>query len=92
MFMLIVEFEIKPDYADQFATLVQAQADNSLKLEPDCHFFMVERREDANNKFVLSEVYTHAKAFQEHLASAHFLDFDNNIADWVIEKNVRSIE
>lgn len=67
MFMLIVEFEIKPECSDQFDSLVQVQADNSLRLEPGCNFFHVQREGEANNLFVLSEVYTNADAFQEHL-------------------------
>ena len=92
MFMLIVEFEIKPECADQFETLVLAQADNSLMLEPDCHFFHVKRKGEANNLFVLSEVYTNADAFQQHLESKHFLEFDARVSDWGISKSVRSLE
>lgn len=92
MFMLIVEFEVQPENSGKFATLIKTQAHNSLTLEPECHFFEVERRGAKRNLFVLSEVYTNKAAFQEHLESAHFLEFDDNVADWVIEKKVRSIE
>lgn len=92
MFMLIVEFEIEPEHSERFDDLVRAQAANSLKLEPECHFFEVERRGEQQNHFILSEVYTNAAAFDVHLESAHFLEFDSVVSDWTIEKRVRSLE
>ena len=88
MFMLLVDFEIKPEFADQFNEVVLEQAVNSLKEEPECHFFEVTRNA---NKFVLSEVYTDAAAFDVHLTTPHFINFDALVSDWVVEKTLRSL-
>ena len=41
MFVITVVFEVHPERISDFSAAVQAQADNSLKLEPDCHLFDV---------------------------------------------------
>ena len=92
MFMLIVEFEINPSFSEHFNTLILEQAVNSLNKEKDCHFFTVTRDQDTNNKFTLSEVYTDSKAFDYHLTTNHFKNFDELVSDWVINKAIRSLE
>lgn len=92
MFMLLVDFTIKPEFADQFHDHVMQQAANSLREEPGCHFFEVTRLANDPTRFVLSEVYTNAAAFDFHLTTQHFEGFDQQVKDWVIEKRVRSLE
>ena len=92
MYLLLVEFEIDPKFTALFNEAVSLQASNSLKEEPDCHFFRVTRHEEEPNIFILSEVYTDAAAFEFHLTTDHFISFDFIVKDWVIEKTVRFIE
>lgn len=92
MFMLIVEFKIKPEFSDKFNLKVLKQAQNSLNREQECHFFEVTRTEDNPDHFILSEVYTDSVAFEYHLESDHFLSFDIVVKEWIIEKSVRSLQ
>lgn len=91
MFMVLVDFVIQPDKADQFYKVVLEQAKNSLNEEPDCHFFEVTRSPIKPESFVLSEVYTSSEAFDRHLKTQHFLTFDALVSDWVQEKSVRTL-
>ncbi|WP_022953769.1 putative quinol monooxygenase [Leucothrix mucor] len=91
MFMVLVDFVIQPDKADQFYKVVLEQAKNSLDEEPDCHFFEVTRSPGKPESFVLSEVYTSSEAFDRHLKTQHFLTFDALVSDWVQEKSVRTL-
>jgi quinol monooxygenase YgiN len=91
MFMVLVDFVIQPDKADQFHKVVLEQAKNSLDEEPDCHFFEVTRSPSKPESFVLSEVYTSSEAFDRHLKTQHFLTFDALVSGWVQEKSVRTL-
>jgi len=90
MFMLIVDIEVKPKFSEQFFELVLKQAENSLNLEDECHFFEVTRFNE--NHFVLSEVYTNKTSFDQHLKTNHFLEFDETTKDWISSKSLKSIE
>ncbi len=88
MFVITVVFEVHPEREADFSEAVRAQADNSLKLEPDCHLFDVCQDPDRTNRFFLYELYKDEAAFETHLQSAHFHDFDRKVADMVISKSV----
>lgn len=92
MFMLLVDFTIKLEFSEQFNPVVIKQAQNSLDKEKECHFFEVTRSVEDPNQYTLSEVYTNAAAFEEHLKTEHFLKFDALVKDWVDKKTVRSLE
>ena len=59
MFVVTVDFEIKPNYEAAFV-------------------------EAMNN-----EVYRDADAFEFHLKTDHFLDFDATVRDWTASKTAR---
>ncbi len=90
MFAVCVTFKIRPGSFDVFRTLVEAQARTSLKEEDGCHRFDVCGGPDS--EIFLYELYTDAKAFDLHLASAHFLSFDAEVAPMVAEKTVRTFD
>jgi quinol monooxygenase YgiN len=88
MYVVVVEFTIKPEFAGRFRERVQQQARDSLELESECHVFDV-CIDPAQDEFVLLyEVYSERGAFEAHLESAHFIDFDNRVRDWVESKQV----
>ncbi|MEM7426792.1 MAG: putative quinol monooxygenase [Pseudomonadota bacterium] len=90
MFVITVTFKIAPENIKSFKALMYAQARNSLELEPDCHQFDVcEDGADPGTIF-LYELYTDEAAFQLHLASEHFKQFDRDVAPMVLDKQVRS--
>ncbi len=81
-------FFIDCNHVGDFMKAVYAQAENSLHLEPDCVVFDVcADPKDPGNIF-LFEKYSDETAFKMHLASAHFLDFDTLVKDWVQEKHI----
>ncbi len=92
MHVVVVEFELNPEHAAAFRARVARQAADSLEREPGCHVFDV-CIDPARDDFVLLyEVYGDHAAFDAHLQSAHFADFDRAVADWVAEKRVRAFE
>ena len=92
MYVVLVHFEIKPDSVDAFTQRVCRQARDSLENEPDCHLFDVCVDPASRGDIVLYEVYENKEAFDEHLASGHFLEFDRDAKDWVKRKTVRILE
>lgn len=89
MYVVSVLFEIKPDNYADFSKAVIRQADNSLDREPDCQRFDVcESPNDNPNQIYLYEIYTDEAAFQAHLKSDHFLEFDAMVMPWLESKTV----
>jgi len=88
MFVLTVQFAIKPEHADAFAEIVIRQAINSKQLEPDCLQFDVCRSESDPTRFFLYEVYTSTAAFDVHKLTPHFADFSQKVADLVLSKEL----
>jgi quinol monooxygenase YgiN len=92
MYVVIVEFSIKPGLAERFVERVRQQARDSLDGEPDCHVFDVCIDPGRANFVLLYEVYTDRGAFDAHLAAAHFSDFDTKVRDWVSDKRLACFE
>lgn len=88
MFAVVVEFEVRAGTADAFRIAVLEQARNSLDREPHCHVFDVAEDERGTGRFLLYEKYSNPAAFDDHLASAHFRDFDARVAPWVLSKTL----
>ena len=88
MYVISVEFVVEERYAASFGDALKQQAENSLALEADCHTFHVCVDEERANRFFLYEEYTDRPAFNAHLASAHFIDFNASVTPWVIAKQV----
>ena len=90
MFVVTVVFEVAADHVEAFASVMLAQARNSLEREDGCLRFDVCRDPDKPGTTFLYEIYSDRPAFQVHLDSAHFKDFDRKIADWVVSKTVQT--
>ena len=89
MYVVCVDFQIKPDRLHEFQPLMKKQAETSLEVEPDCHRFDIcFDPKDATQVF-LYEVYKSGEAFEAHLASDHFIAFDKSVAPMVDKKEVR---
>jgi len=93
MFVITVTFTIHPGEMGRFIPLMRAQARQSLELEEGCLRFDVctEAKSDPARVF-LYEIYSDAAAFDQHLASAHFQQFDSAVAELVQAKEVQSWE
>ncbi len=90
MFVITVEFRIKNDFIEPFLSAMHGQAANSLKLETDCHYFDVAVSTENPLRIFLYEIYTDQAAFDHHLASEHFIDFNARVSEWVEHKEVNS--
>ena len=86
MFVVTVTFVIKNEYLDDFMAAMKMQAHNSLTREEGCLQFDVCRDENTPARIFLYEVYTDRAAFDAHLLSPHFLDFDRTVAPWTAAK------
>jgi len=75
MFVVVVEFTVRAEFIEPFQNRVMQQAQDSLKLEVDCHVFDVCVCCGKESRVLLYEIYTDRAAFDAHLASAHFRDF-----------------
>ena len=84
MHVVTVDFKIKPDNQARCLEAIIAQAENSRQLEKECHQFDVSVTE--KGQVHLYEVYTDENAFQRHLASKHFIEFDAKVGPWIEEK------
>jgi (4S)-4-hydroxy-5-phosphonooxypentane-2,3-dione isomerase len=86
MYVVTVAFEIVPDHVEDFRAAVMRQAENSVGNEPDCHRFDVSVAGDDPAKVFLYEIYTDEAAFQAHLKTAHYADFNATTTPWVKAK------
>ena len=88
MFAVVVEFTLHPGHAGAFRERVLQQARDSLELEADCEVFDV-CIDPARDDFVLLyEVYRDEAAFEAHLASAHFADFNATVSPWISDRKL----
>ena len=91
MFVVTVMFEIETGQEVRFTELVRAQAENSLAREEDCHQFDVCVDPEDPCRIFLYELYTNKAAFQVHLNSDHFVQFDADCAGLIASKSVTTL-
>ena len=89
MLIVTVEIQVKSEKLSDFHGVMLQQAKNSLELEEGCHYFDVSQSADKAELFFLYEIYTDKNAFDIHLQSAHFKDFDEIVSSWINHKEVR---
>jgi quinol monooxygenase YgiN len=70
-FVLIVEFQVKPERRAEFDERIAVNAKASVASEPGCRQFDVLRALDDPNRVVLYEVYDSEDAFKTHLEQPH---------------------
>ncbi|MCI0628861.1 MAG: antibiotic biosynthesis monooxygenase [Acidobacteria bacterium] len=86
MYVVTVLLTIHPSDRGTFETLILKNATLSLK-ETGCTCFDVCFSEDGNQCF-LYELYKDRAAFDDHLATAHFKEFNELTQSLVITKRV----
>ena len=92
MYVVTVVFEVEPQFAAAFREAVLKQAANSMNLEPGCSRFDVCFDRARAERFFLYEIYDDRAAFDLHMASDHFADFDRRVAPWTVVKAVETWE
>lgn len=89
MFAVTVLFEIDAGQRDAFLAHMIENARTSRETEAGCQQFDVCQDSD---KVFLYEVYDDRAAFDAHLASEHFKDFNAAVATMVLSKDVQTYE
>jgi quinol monooxygenase YgiN len=56
------------------------------RTEPGCHRFDVHQETSSPTLFLLIEIYADRSAFEAHRNSAHYLQFRDDVKDWVVER------
>ncbi len=89
-YAVLVRFRIMPGDMVAFLPLMLANAETSLSAEPGCTRFDVLTDPDHPDEVFLYEIYDDRAAFDAHLASQHFRDFDAAVAAMIAEKTVET--
>ncbi|MCG8492125.1 MAG: antibiotic biosynthesis monooxygenase [Sneathiellales bacterium] len=89
MLVVTVEIRVKSEKVSDFLGVMLQQAKNSLEREEGCHYFDVCQSADTADLFFLYEIYTDKNAFDIHLQSPHFREFDATVSSWIENKDVR---
>lgn len=90
-FVLIVEFQIKPESVEQFLPLIAENARASVDEEPGCLQFDVMRAEEDPARILLYEVYADAAAFDAHRATPHIATFFAAAKGMIAQQTVRRL-
>lgn len=83
MYVIVADFTVDPAEAAAFREVVTKNAGLSVANEPGCRQFDVCVDPARDDRIYLYEVYDDEAAFQAHLASEHFHEFDARVADWI---------
>jgi (4S)-4-hydroxy-5-phosphonooxypentane-2,3-dione isomerase len=86
--VVLVEFLVKPSFITQFRDLIATNAKASLEREAGCKRFDVLFDPDEPRRFVLYEIYEDGAAFDEHLASSHYLSFADAIEGEIEQRSI----
>ncbi len=87
-FAIIVEFTLHEDAAPKFMPQILANAQASLDREPGCERFDVLHIAKNPNEIVLYEIYRNKAAFEEHLKTRHFIEFNSATASLIKNKKI----
>jgi quinol monooxygenase YgiN len=90
-FVIVAEFEVKPEAIDAFLKAAIADASASVAKEPGCRQFDVTRSNERPNHILLYEVYDSEAAFDAHLKTPHLKAFRDQIDPWVASRQVRRL-
>lgn len=90
MYVITVEFRISQGNEARFMDRMREQAANSLNGEEGCLQFDVCADPKDDGRVFLYEIYRDESAFQDHLETAHFKDFDAAVAPWIASKQVEA--
>ena len=90
MFAVTVTFIVKEERIREFEDVMKAQAINSLTREVGCHQFDVCFDSSDKSRVFLYELYSDKAAFEDHLKTDHFLNFDSTVKDWIISKTAEN--
>jgi (4S)-4-hydroxy-5-phosphonooxypentane-2,3-dione isomerase len=83
MKVIVVKFELKPEYRQQFLDASLGDASGSVHDEPGCRRFDVVQDRDDPNRIFFYEVYDDEAAFAAHTRAPHYIRWRDSISpDW----------
>ena len=88
MYVVLVDFHVKPDFAAEFRRLVLTHAANCLSKEEPCRRFDVSVDPEDDAHFLLYELYDDRAAFDAHVQTEHFAWFGAAIEGGVESKDL----
>lgn len=91
-FVITVDFNLHAGTLEPFLILVKENAHKSLTEEPGCDRFDVLIEKGAPDHIVLYEIYHDRAAFDVHLKSRHFAQFNTASQRYVKDKKVVEYE
>lgn len=87
--VILVDFRVTLESRSEFGRLIQDNAAASLASEPGCLQFDVLLPEGGSGeRFTLYEIYADPAAFDAHLRTDHYRQFDAAVAGMVTDKMV----
>jgi quinol monooxygenase YgiN len=92
MYVVAVDFAIKPERLKEFMPLMLQNARQSSSTEPGCRQFDVCADPSRREAVFLYEVYDDRKAYEAHLATTHFKSFDTAAREMIAARSVRFLE
>lgn len=91
-FVITVDFYLHVGTLEPFLILIKENAHKSLTEEPGCDRFDVLIEKGAPDHIVLYEIYKDRAAFDVHLKSLHFMEFNTASKRYVKDKKVVEYE
>lgn len=88
LFVIFVDFQLKPGVRSQFRRLIDENADASVRTEPGCLQFDVLEPEGEADRLLLYEIYSDRAAFEAHRQTGHFRIFADASESLVLQKKV----
>ena len=89
MYIVVVDIQIAKGGRAAFMSHMRRQAERSLSVEEGCRKFDICVAEGDPDSILLYEVYDDAAAFEDHLATPHFTEFDAAVGPLMASKSVR---
>lgn len=88
LFVILVDFHLKPGAGSEFRRMIDENADASVKTEPGCLQFDVLEPEGEGERVLLYEIYSDRAAFDAHLRTEHFRVFAGASESLILQKTV----
>jgi len=89
LFVIFVDFQLKPGVQSQFRSLIDENAEASVRTEPGCLQFDVLEPEGEADRVLLYEIYSDRAAFDAHLRTEHFRIFAEASESLFLQKKVK---
>ena len=77
---------MREDIVERFRDRLLRHARISLDAEPGCHRFDIHQETEDATLFLLIEIYADQAAFDAHRKSPHYLQFREDVKDWVVDR------